>query len=121
MTTAFAATLRNGPEVWGINTKAAVYQIQMPNSTTAGGETCDVSGSMSYVRGGSCNISAAVTDLKVKYGIEGGTINTTYYGYPAATIAIVVHQSAGSNTVMDEADGVDLSAVDDMLLTVWGA
>lgn len=120
MTTAFAATLRVGPEALSPGMKWSTYQIQMPSSTTSGGDTCDVSGSLTYVRGGSMNISGVVTDNAYKYSIVGGTINTTYYGYPAATIKLVGHQSKGSNAAMDEADSVDLSAVDDALLTVWG-
>ena len=120
MTTAFAATLRVGGDFVSINYKRAIYQIQMPDSVTAGGETCDVSGEFDFVQGGSMNISGVVTDLAYKYGIVGGTIDTTYYGYPAATITVCSHQSAGSNAAMDEANAVDLSAVNDALLTVWG-
>ena len=120
MATAFAATLVSGPEVIGIDNKLAIYQIQMPSSTTSGGDTCDVSGSLTYVRGGSMNISGVKTDLGYKYGIVGGTINSTYYGYPAATIKVIAHQSAGANSAMDEAASADLSAVNDALLTVWG-
>ena len=74
MTTAFAATLVFGPEAICPATKMAVYQIQMPDSVSAGGETCDVSGSMTYVQGGELAISGAKDELGHKHSVVGGTI-----------------------------------------------
>ena len=119
MATAFSATKLTADFV-GTNYKRGVYKIQMPNPTTSGGDTWDISGEFDFVQGMSMNVSGAVGDLGYKYGLVGGTYSSTGLGYPAATVKIVAHQSAGSNAAMDEADGVDLSAVNDGLATVWG-
>jgi hypothetical protein len=119
MATVFAATKLTADFV-GTNYKRGVYKIQMPNPTTSGGDTWDISGEFDFVQGFSMNISGVVTDNAYKYSLVGGTFSSAGLGYPAATVKIVAHQSAGSAAAMAEASSVDLSAVDDAIATVWG-
>jgi hypothetical protein len=119
MTVAFAATKRRGACFAG-NLKFGIYQLTMPTSTTSGGDTCDISGDFDFIQGASINLNDAVDELAYKYSVVGGTLDTTHYGYPAATIKVVAHQSKGSNAAMDEADSVNLSGADSLFATFWG-
>jgi hypothetical protein len=123
MSVAFAKTLIRGPEVVCLGEKKAQYKVQMAESHTGAGETFDVSAEFDFVHEVSCGISGAVADLGYVFAFEGGTYNATEKGYPAATVKIAAHRGlngGGGAAPLDPSDGVDLKAINDLIVTVYG-
>ena len=120
MATAFAKVLLEGPVVTALGEKKARYKVQMGSSHTGAGEAFDVSAEFDYVKEASAIVSGAVADLGYVYSIIGGTYNSTNKGYPAASIKLAAHRSAGAAAAMDACDTVDLKATDDLIVTIIG-
>jgi hypothetical protein len=123
MSTAFAATLLSSHNI-GPNMKVAKYSLQLPSSWTAAGVAWDLSGNFDYVFGAVFGVSGAVGDTGTKLSLFG-TVSTSADkskgGIAAASVSIGSHNSAGSAAVFAAtADAVDLSAVNDLTVIVFG-
>lgn len=123
MAVAFAKVLIWGPEVVCLGEKKARYKVQMGESHDGAGETFDVSDEFDFVTEVSCDISGAVADLGYVFAFEGGTYDATEKGYPAATVKLAAHRGlngGGAAAPLDPSDAVDLKAINDLLVTVYG-
>jgi hypothetical protein len=106
-------TLLHGPIFCGPETKIASYKVEM-GTYTDGGEAFDLSGEFDSVTGISGNISGAVGDLVYEFKLVGGTF-ADGEGYPAASVKLAA-LTAGAQV----AGSTDLSAIDDLIVTVFG-
>lgn len=122
MTTAFAATLVEGPVVEGPKRKRARFTIQMPNSWTGAGVALDLStaanGSFAVITDYKFGPSPAIADFGWVYDLIGTA--ATGHGVTASTVKVVAHSSAGAAATMANSDTDDMSATTTMNLTVWG-
>ena len=128
MTTAFAATKVSGPHSTGVNEKKATYTLQMPSAWTAAGVSWDLSADFDYVGKVEFGASGAVTDHSRKFDIIGTIVTAAGKGkgmIAAAGVSIVAHHDPADATTSLQAfgsvaDSVDLSAINDILVTVTG-
>jgi hypothetical protein len=122
MTVAFSATLISKENI-GPNLKVARYTMQLPDSWLAAGVAWDLSADFDYVHGAIFGCSGAVGDFGTKLDLIG-TITSSGKGkggIAAASVSIVSHNSAGSAAVFAAtADAVDLKAVNDLCVIVFG-
>jgi hypothetical protein len=123
MTTAFSGTLLSSFNI-GPNMKIAKYKLQLPDSWTAAGVDWDLSAEFDYVFGAVFGVSGAVTDTGTKLSLFG-TVSTSADkskgGIASASVKIGSHNSAGSAAAFAAtADAVDLSAVNDLTVLVFG-
>lgn len=118
MTTAVVATKIAGPHVLGPDLKVAVYKFECPTSWTAAGVALDLSADLDFVTSYIFGVSGVVTDHGYKFDLAG---TYTADGLAAASLTVVAHWSAASAAVLDDVDNsTNLSAVNDLILTVFG-
>ena len=118
MSTAITTTLIAGPHILGPDLKVAVYKFACPTSWTAAGVALDLSAELNYVTSYIFGVSGVVTDHGYKFDLTG---TYTADGLAAASLTVVAHWSAASAAVLDDVDdSTNLSAVNDLILTVFG-
>jgi hypothetical protein len=121
MSTAYAVTTLLNPEPMCLGRLYAEYKCQISSSLPASGEALGnaLGSDFTYVTQCIANISGAAADGGYLSYFEGGTYSAGN-GYPVATIKHTFYQSAGSAAALDEADAVDLKAIDDIIVSVIG-
>jgi hypothetical protein len=119
MTVAFGATLIYGPIILGPGLKVASYKVQMPEVSVEAGHALDLSADFTYVYAGVFGPSGAVGDFGYLYGLIGTYAAT---GVAAAGLSVVHHWTTnGAAAFPVVTAGTDIKAVDDLILTVFGA
>ena len=122
MTTAFSSTLLSVSNI-GVNMKVAKYSLQLPSAWVAAGVGWDLSAQFTHVFGAVFGCSGAVGDTGTKLGLFGTIVSSGLGkgGIAAAGVTIGSHNSAGGAAVFAAtADNVDLSAVNDLTVNVFG-
>lgn len=122
---AFAATLKKGPVVTGVNERKATISLQMPEVWTAAGIALDLSaaalGGFSVITRYEFGPSVLITDFGYKFCLFG-TDSDDGDGITASSCKLGGHWgAAGTAGVYPPIpDSTDLKAITTMKLTVWG-
>lgn len=120
MSTAITATKIAGPYAIAPDFKVAVFKIAFPDTWTAAGVALDLSSYFDYVTSYIFGCSGAAADHAYKFDLIG-TYSSSPAGMAASGLSVVAHWAAASATVFDDVDNsTNLSAVNDLILTVFG-
>jgi hypothetical protein len=122
MGTTITPTTVLGPHVTGVRTKSAVYSLALPSSWTAAGVALDLSADFDYVREVRFGVSGAITDHGYKFCAFGTIVSG--YGIAAAGVTIGAHycdyDATADGAMIAVPNSTDLSAINDLLVTVVG-